>query len=224
MRRLIVSALYRVSIIHPRFFLRKIVFLCFVLMELAWYLLNKIESFTGLHYRTESVDFVLDNIASGERVLEVGPAEGYLSGRIVGKAGYLFGVEIDKGYFKKLELIKDRRMRFINEDIEDYEIKERFDSAVLIHTLEHIKDPGRLLERLSSCAKKLIIESPCETDWWMEKLKKDLRVASWGDARHTFTFDYTKLKRLLEECGWEITFVQQPVMLLRVVARSTKLK
>ncbi len=192
-------------------------------MELAWYLRNKIDSHTAFIHRQDTLDFVLDNIKPGERVLEIGPAEGYLSRRIIEKARCLVGVEIDKGYFKKLETIRNDRMRFINEDIEKAKLKEVFDSAILIHTLEHIKDPKGLLERLGSCAKKIIIESPCQTNWWLESLSRELNIPAWGDEKHFFLFNYRKIKEMLEESGWRIAFVQEHMKVLRVVALSTKL-
>ncbi|MFH1996234.1 MAG: class I SAM-dependent methyltransferase [Candidatus Omnitrophota bacterium] len=223
MRKYIVSALYRISSVAPKFFLRKIVFLCFVLMELAWYLLGRIDHMRMLRYRDETIDFVCANIGSGERVLEIGPAEGYLSRKMIGKAGSLFGVEIDKRYYKDLKAIGDRRMRFVNDDIRTFPLEETFDAAVLVHVLEHIASPEELLRKLSLHAKKLIIESPSEMDWWLERLRKDLKIPAWGDEHHAFSFNGQELKKILEECGWRVVSIQEPVMLVRVVAASNKL-
>ena len=223
MRKFIVAILYRLSAIAPRFFLRKIVFLCFVFMEVAWYILNRIDSETALKYREGTIDFVLENIEPGERVLEIGPALGHLSRRIIGKAGSILGVEIDMVYFKKLEAIKDERIRFVNEDAEKIELKEIFDTAVLVHTLEHINAPEKLLDKLSSHAKKIIIESPSETFWWLEDLRRKLDIPGWGDELHTFSFSYKKIKKILEQNGWKIIFANERMTVLRIAAVSLKI-
>jgi len=218
MRKIIVSFLYRVSMLAPRFFLRLIVSLCFIFMELAWYIVNRTKCASALSYREETIRFVLDNVDTGDKVLEIGPALGHLSARIIQKAKNLLGVEINDEYFEKLKAIRDPKARFIHADAETMEIDEGFDSAVLIHVLEHIKEPRRLLERLRKSAKKLILESPAETFWWLESLRKELNVPGWGDEKHTFVFDYKALKKMLEDAGWRVTFVNERMTVVRMVA------
>lgn len=223
MRKFIVATLYRLSRVAPRFFLRALVFLCFVFMEVAWYILNRVDSESALKYREETISFVLENLEPGERVLEIGPAHGHLSRRIIEKAGSILGVEIDKVYFKKLEAIKDERIRFVNEDAEKIELNETFDTAVLVHTLEHINEPEKLLKKLSLHARKIIIESPSETFWWLEDLRRKLDIPGWGDELHTFSFNYKKIKKILEESGWKIIFVNERMTVIRINAVSTNI-
>ena len=176
-------------------------------------------------YRGGIDDFILSHISPGDRVLDVGCADGRLTRIIADKAGKAVGLDINKVCAGEIYNGPGcKKIGFMTGDVATSEFKERFDVAVLVHTIEHLKDSGLALRRLSGYARKIVIETPdCESDW-IFKLLKDLGVEALGDETHVKLYDGDSLKRELEKNGWTGVTLFKGYNMVRAVAYSKFLK
>jgi 2-polyprenyl-3-methyl-5-hydroxy-6-metoxy-1,4-benzoquinol methylase len=108
----------------------------------SWYLNQQLsvdKRLIEFRYRALSPHF------TGAACLELGPAEGHMTRRLLGGFERLTVVEGSKDL---LDLIPgDPRLTKIHSLFEDYEPATRFDTIVMEHILEHIATPGELLTR-----------------------------------------------------------------------------
>lgn len=94
---------------------------------------------------------VIDLVPQGARVLEFGCATGYMSEVLRSRKGCtVTGIEISP---EAGELAKEHCDRVIVGDAEDLDYdellgKERFDTVLFVDVLEHLKEPGSVLERV----------------------------------------------------------------------------
>ncbi len=95
---------------------------------------------------------ILQRFLNGSRVLELGPAEGVMT-ELLSKTGKdLTLVEGSSVFCENL------RQRFPNANVvhtlfEQFEPKERFDTIVLGHVLEHVQNPDQILRRVHTWLK-----------------------------------------------------------------------
>ncbi|MCG2690320.1 class I SAM-dependent methyltransferase, partial [Candidatus Parcubacteria bacterium] len=100
--------------------------------------------------------FFLDNIKAGERVLDIGCGQGFLSFEIAQKAREVIGIDIDKeNIVKASQRFALPNLKFVLGDILKYNFEDRFDVIVLSNVLEHIKERVDFLKRLSGLASKI---------------------------------------------------------------------
>ncbi len=138
------------------------------------------------------IHFPLERGLLRSDILDVGCGSGEID-IILGLKGYNvcgldvspYAVEIANSHLKKHpELIG--KVRFVNGNIEKIHFEERFNTAVIYHTLEHVIDPHRTLEqtiRFLNPRAKILLEVP---------YKKAYR-----DRTHLRRFSPRKLKRFL---------------------------
>lgn len=89
-------------------------------------------------------------VGDGKRVLELGPATGYMSHAFVGRGCRVIGIEIDPGMAERSAEFCER---VIVGDLDTLDLEaelgeERFDAIVAADVLEHLKDPLGALKRL----------------------------------------------------------------------------
>jgi len=85
----------------------------------------------------------------GDNILELGPAEGIMTGLLAPLAKQLTVVE------GAVQFCEDLRRRFPNANVvhslfEDFQTDQRFDNIVLGHVLEHVVDPAIVLRQAKS--------------------------------------------------------------------------
>ena len=125
-------------------------------------------------------------------ILDVGCGSGEID-IIFGMKGYNvcgldispYAIEIAKKHLSEHRALAGT-VRFMNGNIEEIDLKDRFNTALIYHTLEHVMDPHRTLEqtiRFLNPGAKIIVEVP---------YKKAYR-----DRTHLRVFSPRKLKRLL---------------------------
>ncbi|HET8566538.1 MAG TPA: class I SAM-dependent methyltransferase [Solirubrobacterales bacterium] len=89
-------------------------------------------------------------VGEGMRVLELGPATGYMSRAMVRRGCSVVGIELDPAMAEQASAVCDR---VIVGDIDELDLEqelgeERFDAVVAADVLEHLKDPLAALIRL----------------------------------------------------------------------------
>ncbi len=142
--------------------------------------------------RSEAVRFPLERGLLKNDILDVGCGSGEID-IIFGLNGYNvcgldispYAIEIANSHLEKHpELVE--RVRFVNGNIEEIDLEDRFNTAIVYHTLEHVIDPHRTLEqtiRFCNPRAKILVEVP---------YKK-----AYGDRTHLRHFSPKKLKRFL---------------------------
>ena len=114
------------------------------------------------------------------RILEVGCGKGYLI-RLLKQAGYdAQGTEI--GNRSEVPIVTP---------------SGRYDMVLLIHVLEHLRHPRRMLRELHDLTDRIYVEIPAY----------DLAKPHSGyhHSAHLYDFSRDHLKRLLQEEGWNIS-------------------
>jgi 2-polyprenyl-3-methyl-5-hydroxy-6-metoxy-1,4-benzoquinol methylase len=95
-------------------------------------------------------------IDPGKVVLDCACGAGYGSEILSGKAGKVFGVDLDENTIKFAnKYYKNDKITFINKDLFDLDFPENtFDVVVSIETIEHVKDATPYLKKVYKFLKK----------------------------------------------------------------------
>ena len=125
-------------------------------------------------------------------ILDVGCGSGEID-IIFGLKGYRvcgldispYAIEIANKHLSEYPELSGK-VRFVTGNIEEIDLKDRFNTAIIYHTLEHVMDPLRTLEqtiRFLNPGARILVEVP---------YKK-----AYGDRTHLRYFSPRKLRRLL---------------------------
>ncbi len=97
-------------------------------------------------------------------VLEIGSGNGYGAYKLSKHAKKILALDKDKLSIQKSnEKLRSKNLIFINSDIESFNSKEKFDVIIVLQTIEHIRDPKKLLKKIKSFLKDnglVIISTP----------------------------------------------------------------
>jgi 2-polyprenyl-3-methyl-5-hydroxy-6-metoxy-1,4-benzoquinol methylase len=197
-------------------------YLTYVLRTVTWRLACKYYGPSVVRYRGGIDEFVLSQISGEDRVLDVGCAEGYLSGIIAARARSVVGVDIDRNYVENIDkTVKEmKNTRFIVGDILGMEFDEKFDVAVLVHAIEHMEKSDAILKKLSTVARKIVVETPSEESDWVAEVLEDVGIEDIGDDKHVRLYNDHFLKEELERNGWTDVVPSRGPGVVRAVARS----
>ena len=111
-----------------------------------------------------------------------------------------FGVEIDKSVIEEAKK-KFKKISFINGNFENFRTKEKFNLITMMHVLEHLLNPEKVLKNLFKISKKktiLVIEVPIIENHMSNSLD------GFITTQHMTHFSKNSLNNLLAKCGWKI--------------------
>ena len=210
------------AVFPKRPLLRFYCYLTYILRTITWRLACKYYGPAVIKYRGGIDKFVLSQIASTDRVLDVGCAEGHLSGIIAGIARSVVGVDIDNNYIENIDKSVKylKNAEFITGDVLDLKFEERFDVAILVHAIEHMEKSDAILKKLATLARKIVVETPSEETDWIAELLEDMDIKDIGDDKHVKLYNESFLKDELERNGWTDVIVSRGPDVVRAVARS----
>ena len=159
--------------------------------------------------RVHSGEYILNNINSSERVLDLGCKQGDIAKIISTKAKYVLGIDYDEKAIKsaiethqieeKLEFVCAEAYQYLKNN------ETNFDVLILSHVLEHIDNPKEFLSLFSPYFKKIYVEVPDFEMNYLNNYRKDFNVKLiYSDNDHVFEFDRDEITNLLDSCGLKI--------------------
>jgi len=99
---------------------------------------------------------IIQKHSVGDTALEIGFADGNLTENLVKFFKNVVAIDGSKFYCNRVkEIIKSKNLEVVETIYEDYKGKDKFHTIVLSHIIEHVENPGHLLE------------------WSKERLKRD---------------------------------------------------
>lgn len=156
---------------------------------------------------------VIHIVGGRKKVLELGSSTGYITKRLADKSCIVDIVEIDKDDAKVAA--KHARKMFLG-SVEDKKlleaIKEKYDFILACDILEHLADPGKVLQIMRKNLKKggrVIISLPNIACWEARRdlfFHGDFNYKESGilDKTHLRFFTFYTIQDLIESCGYRI--------------------
>jgi SAM-dependent methyltransferase len=156
---------------------------------------------------------VVNFVKPGSRVLELGPATGYMSHAFVGRGCQVVGIEYDAGMATQAAAFCER---MIVGDLDQLDLEaelgdDRFDAIVSADVIEHLKDPLGALKRLRPFLKEgghFVISIPniAHGSVRLALLTGRFEYGDWGllDSTHLSFFTRDSFERTLDEAGLEL--------------------
>ncbi|MBU1863211.1 MAG: class I SAM-dependent methyltransferase [Candidatus Omnitrophica bacterium] len=152
----------------------------------------------GLHTKHKHSNyhqFFIHNVNPGERVLDIGCGNGFLSYDIVTHVSNvtITGIDLnEKNIAHAQKQYYHPRLTFIHGDAQKDLPHETFDVVTLSNVLEHIDDRVHFLKKIEHCLKpkRILIRVPCFERDWRVPLKKEIGVDYRLDQTHCI--EYTK--------------------------------
>jgi SAM-dependent methyltransferase len=156
---------------------------------------------------------VVNFVKPGSRVLELGPATGYMSHAFVGRGCEVVGIEYDPGMAERAAAFCER---MIVGDLDRLDLAaelgdDRFDAIVSADVIEHLKDPLGALQRLRPFLKeggRFVISIPniAHGSVRLALLTGRFEYGDWGllDSTHLSFFTRESFERTLDEAGLEL--------------------
>jgi SAM-dependent methyltransferase len=156
---------------------------------------------------------VVNFVPPGSRVLELGPATGYMSRALVGRGCNVVGIEFDPGMAERAAEVCER---VIVGDLDQLDLdaelgEDRFDAIVSADVVEHLKDPLGALRRLHPFLKeggRLAISIPnvAHGSVRLALLSGRFEYRDWGllDSTHLRFFTRETFERLLDQAGFDL--------------------
>lgn len=211
LKRLIRSASHGLS---PRDTLRQ-------LFELDNYL-YKLESKTavqfghGLHTKHRHMQyhlFFIEHLKAGERVLDLGSGNGFLSFKIVSNVenSEVIGVDKNQGNIRYArEHFKHPKLSFQQGDFLRKFPEGKFDAVILSNILEHIRQRVPFLRLISKIVqpKRCIIRVPLFQRDWRVPLKEELGVEYRLDPTHYMEYSQESFLDELDKAGMRAAYME----------------
>jgi len=157
------------------------------------------------HEITKYYNFFLENIESGDEILDVGCGNGYVSYQCATKAKKVIGVEITrKNYELANKNYQKDNLQFIQADATTYNFASRFDKIILSNVLEHIQDRIPFLQSLHKLSDILLVRVPMIDRYWTILYKKNMGVEYRTDKTHYIEYTFDSFKKEIEDAGWRV--------------------
>jgi methionine biosynthesis protein MetW len=156
------------------------------------------------HGLAESHRLILESVAEGSRVLDVGCAEGYLAAALQERGCAVVGIE------GNAEAAAKAPVEVVVGDVEDPRVRERvterFDVAIFGDVLEHLRDPLAVLRWAP--ADRAVVSLPNVAHW---TARRALLRGRWPqedhglfDRTHLHFFTRATARGLVERAGFAV--------------------
>jgi len=156
----------------------------------------------------------VNHINSNEVVLDVGCNNGSMPEVMSEKAGFVYGIEIEKKHIENAKSVRQRsNIEYICADATTYDYSKckPIDVVTLSNVLEHIEHRVDFLKKLidkivwrSEDNKRLLIRVPMIDREWIVLYKKEVGVEYRLDNTHFIEYTFEKFRDELKEGGVDI--------------------
>lgn len=173
---------------------------------------------------------IINNIGAGNLILDVGCWEGYLGKTLKDKGNTVHGIEISGQAAEKAKKVLDQ---IVVGNIEDDLFPwpgEKYDVIICADILEHLFDPGRVLEKIKQLLKpegRIIISLPNIANYWIRKelLLGRFEYMNGGllDRGHIRHFTYDTALALFKKSGFELVRATAKIELPAILNYPDKL-
>jgi len=143
-----------------------------------------------------------NSLKKGQNVLELGCGNGELINEIANSNNGLARI-VAVDYFNKPENL-NKKVEFIKQNIEEFNIDGHFDVVIMHHVLEHVKNPLGLIEKIKKVLNKngrILIAVPNRRGFGNEA-----KVYIPEHGKHYFLWDKESLQYSLERLGFVCKF------------------
>jgi SAM-dependent methyltransferase len=150
-----------------------------------------------------SEEILSRHIPSGETVLDVGCGYGRASRMAAKFAASVVGIDHDDkllGIARKLTT--ERNVEYIRGDVTTDLGGQKFGLVLLIHVIEHIDDPDKMLQALHEISNKIIVEVPDFESDPLNLVRFDLGLQFYSDGDHVREYTEKILTDQLTRNGW----------------------
>ena len=147
------------------------------------------------------------NFKKNGRVLEIGCSTGLMLSMLSKKGWEVIGIEISK---EAAGMAMKRGIQVYTEPFENIELSQKFDLIILNHTLEHLENPKKVLEKIYSILAKnglLYIDVPN-----FGGLSASIQKGNWPlllPNEHLWHFTEKSLNILLTELKYKIIYIEK---------------
>ena len=149
--------------------------------------------------------FFLDNLGSGDSVLDIGCGNGELAYDVALKAKSVTAIDIDG---KKIAAAKARypagNIRYLHGDALKDLPDEKFDVIILSNVLEHIRDRVEFLAGIKGKAGRLLIRVPMIDRSWIDVYKKELGLEYRLDPTHYIEYTFEGFEKEIGDAGLKV--------------------
>ena len=177
----------------------------------------------GLHTRgrdcSRTRDLIFRESLAGKSVLDVGSALGYFCFEAEARgATRVLGIERSEERFRQARLLKQiigSRAEFLQRDILQHPLDEKFDYVCLLNVLHHLDEPIRAIHLLAPLASEmLVIEFPTIED---AKFRKTTRIRFPKHYNRLPLIGVSSKKGTSKKIDGGQTFVFTPSALIRIL-------
>ena len=164
--------------------------------------------------RPQTVPFLDAEISSADSVVEIGGGPGVFTVEIARRAACVTYLDRDPRHLDSATQNCRRagvsNVEFICGNADDFVVTgRRFDTAVLLHVLEHLDDPVGFLKRLRQVSNRLLIEVPDLEAMPHVGARLTLGAPFHWDDDHVTEFTAASLSQFLAMAGWSGVTTQQ---------------
>lgn len=158
--------------------------------------------------RIHSAKFILEELNSGDTILDLGCKYGELTSLIAANGNKIIGIDNNRSsIIKAKELNTFNNIEYINEDANDFikDNKSNCNILILSHILEHIDNPEYFLKTIVEKFEKVFIEVPDFDSTYLNTYRKDQNVnLNYTDTDHVSEFSREELMQLINNSNLTI--------------------
>jgi SAM-dependent methyltransferase len=159
-------------------------------------------------------------IPPGGSVIDIGCGNGRWARVAANYAQHVVGIDHDASNIEAARSMSSgSEIEYIIGDVNTDLTDRRFDTGLLIHLIEHIDDPDRLLRSLHKLVDTIIVEVPDFESDCLNLVRLELGSPFYTDGDHVREYTLPILKEQLERNGWKACASRHHGGAILVVAR-----